>query len=234
MAASSTACANPKSSSFGDPSAVNPMLLGLTSPCRYPFSCRAARASASRGDDRDRLRGGERPVPQPILQRAAGQELDDQERAAPPGLDAVDLGHGRMRHRRHGPGFRLQPHEADEGALGQGRADSRAAVARLAPVPGGRAVRLSGHLRRKLGADAGGSRAACSACSKRRRPFSSRSPRHRRLSHNCRRRRGACGSMRWRTGRGTWCSPRGRSTRIGRGPCKGSLPCRFRASEGVV
>ena len=37
---------------------------------------------------------------------------------------------------------------------GAGRADSRAAVARMAPVPGGRAVRLSGHLRRKLGADA--------------------------------------------------------------------------------
>ena len=40
----------------------------------------------------------ERPVPQPVLQRAAGQELDDQTRAASPGLDPVDLGHGRMRH----------------------------------------------------------------------------------------------------------------------------------------
>ena len=44
--ASSTACASPKSSSFGAPSAVNPMLLGLMSPCRNPFACRAARASA--------------------------------------------------------------------------------------------------------------------------------------------------------------------------------------------
>ena len=42
------------------------------------------------------------------------------ERAPPPGLDTVDLGHGRMRHRRHGPGFRLQPHEADEVSLRQG------------------------------------------------------------------------------------------------------------------
>ena len=43
------------------------------------------------------------------------------------------------------------------------------------------------------------------------------------------------------TGRVTWCCPwgrsttRGRSTRtIGPGPCAGSLPCRFRASEGVL
>ena len=115
MAASSTACASPKSNSFGDPSEVNPMLLGLTSPCRNPFSCRAARAPASRAATDTACGGRERPVPQPILQRAAGQELDDQKRAAPPELDTVDLGHPRMRHRRHGPGFRFQPHQAAEG-----------------------------------------------------------------------------------------------------------------------
>ena len=75
---------------------------------------------------------------------------------------------------------------------------------------------------------------AWSAWSRGRRPCGARSRRSSRPSHNFRRRRGACGSTKRRTGRGTWCFPRGRSTRIGRGPCKGSLPFRFRASEGVV
>ena len=51
------------------------------------------------------------PVPQPIRKRAARQELDDQERAAAPRLDAVDLGQRRVRHRRHGPGFGPQAHQ---------------------------------------------------------------------------------------------------------------------------
>ena len=33
---------------------------------------------------------------------------------------------------------------------------------------------------------------------------------------------------------GTWCCPWGRWARTGGGPCKGSLPCSFRASEGAV
>ena len=51
---------------------------GLTSPCRNPFSCRAARASASRA----------------TTESTVGQEFDDQERAAPPGLDAADAASG--------------------------------------------------------------------------------------------------------------------------------------------
>ena len=46
------------------------------------------------GDDRHRLRGSERPVPQSILKSTAGQEFDDQERAAPPGVDAADAASG--------------------------------------------------------------------------------------------------------------------------------------------
>ena len=48
-------------------------MLGLTAPCRRFFSCRGRQGVGLPGDDRRRLRGGERPVPQTILQRAAGR-----------------------------------------------------------------------------------------------------------------------------------------------------------------
>ena len=95
------------------------MLLGLTSPCRYPASCSAASASASRRGHRDRPRRGQRPAAQLVGQRPAGQELDDEERAAPPRLDAVDLGHRRMGHRGHGPRLGLQPHQPRDRHAGQ-------------------------------------------------------------------------------------------------------------------
>ena len=146
------------------------MLLGLTSPCRNPFSCRAGQGVGQPGDDRHRLRGRQRPVSQPILQGAAGQELDDQERAAPPGLDPVDLGHGRMRHRRHGPGFRLQPPQAAEGPRRQdldGHVALQTQVARQvdrAHTPSPQAPRqaeLAGEQLRNLRGDVGRPAGAC-------------------------------------------------------------------------
>ena len=55
-------------------------MLGLTSPCRHFFSCRAAKGVGQPGPDRHRLRGGERPVLQTILQRAAGRRSHAQRR----------------------------------------------------------------------------------------------------------------------------------------------------------
>ena len=48
-------------------------MLGSTAPYRHFFSCRAGQGVGQPGPDRHRLRGGERPVPQMILQRAAGR-----------------------------------------------------------------------------------------------------------------------------------------------------------------
>ena len=55
-------------------------MLGLTAPCRHFFSCRAGQGVGQPGHDRHRLRGGERPVPQTILQRAAGRRAHVQRR----------------------------------------------------------------------------------------------------------------------------------------------------------
>ncbi len=168
---------------------------------------------------RERL---ERPAAAPDGGRGPGDDRDRRARAADVWRDVERQ---RERHAAY--------HRSRYG--GAGRADSRAAVARMAPVPGGRAVRLSGHLRRELGADAVAVEPACSAWSRGRRPSGSRSRRSRRPSNTCRRRRGACGSTRRRTGGGTWCCPRGRwRSRSGPGPCTGTLPSGFRASEGVV
>ena len=68
---------------------------GLTSPCRNPFSCRAARASARRA----------------TTESTVGQEFDDQERAAPPGLDAADAASG-----PDGGGRRVGPRPDRQGA----------------------------------------------------------------------------------------------------------------------
>ena len=48
-------------------------MLGSTAAYRHFFSCRAGQGVGQPGPDRHRLRGGERPVPQMILQRAAGR-----------------------------------------------------------------------------------------------------------------------------------------------------------------
>ena len=87
---------------------------------------------------RERL---ERPAPAPDGGRGPGDDRDRRARAADVWRDVERQ---RERHATY--------HRSRYG--GAGRADARAAVARMAPVPGGRAVRLSGHLRRELGADA--------------------------------------------------------------------------------
>ena len=87
---------------------------------------------------RERL---ERPAPAPDGGRGPGDDRDRRARAA-------DVWRDVERRRERQAAY----HRSRYG--GAGRADSRAAVARMAPVPGGRAVRLSGHLRRELGADA--------------------------------------------------------------------------------
>ena len=83
----------------------------------------------------------ERAAAAPDTGRGAGGDGDRRARAAEVWRDVE-------RHRERQATY----HRSRYG--GAGRADSRAAVARLAPVAGGRAVRLSGHLRRELGADA--------------------------------------------------------------------------------
>ena len=63
-------------------------MLGLTVPCRHFFSCRAARASASRAPTDTACAGASGLVPQTILQRAAGRRSHVQRRprrgAVPP------------------------------------------------------------------------------------------------------------------------------------------------------
>ena len=65
----------PKSSSFGDPSDVNPMLLGLMSPCRYPSalqpvvagtSARHLQGGAPRTTDASANRAGVQVLPQTV------------------------------------------------------------------------------------------------------------------------------------------------------------------------
>ena len=87
---------------------------------------------------------------------------------------------------------------------------SRAAVARLARGPGDRGEHLAHHLRRELGADA----VAVEPRADPARDAGDPAARDRGgtdgHSTSCRRRRGACGSTRTRTRRGTWCCPWGR------------------------
>ena len=101
------------------------------------------------------------------------------------------------------------------------RADSRATagaarapVARLPRGSGDRGEHLAHHLRRELGAAAVAVDPRAESARDAGDPTAPRSPRHRRRSTSCRRRRGACGFTR-RTGCGTWCCPAGRSTRSG-------------------
>ena len=87
---------------------------------QIPGLVQGREGAGQQGGDFEGARCRHRPAPQPILERAAGQELHDEKRAAPPRLDAVDLRDRRMRDRRHGPRFRLRSHQAEDGHARQG------------------------------------------------------------------------------------------------------------------
>ena len=168
---------------------------------------------------RERL---ERPAPAPDGGRGPGDDRDRRARAADVWRDVERQ---RERHATY--------HRSRYG--GAGRADSRAAVARMAPVPGGRAVRLSGHLRRELGADA----VAVEPRAAPGREAGDPPARDRAGAADPRTTTGAdVGRVAPRgggRGGGTWCCPGGRwRSRIGPGPCTGNLPSGFRTNEGVV
>ena len=115
-------------------------MLGLTAPCRHFFSCRAGQGVGQPGHDRHRLRGGERPVPQTILQRAAGRRAHVQRRprrGAGPAAAFRALARGGWRRRRPaGCGIRLRS-ATRRSACWRGRRPSR-------PSAGHRSGRIAG------------------------------------------------------------------------------------------
>ena len=93
---------------LGRPVRREPDVARLDVACMYPASCRAARASARRAAMSTPRAAGTGPRRSRSAARgAAGQELDNEKRAVPPRLDAVDVRDGRMVDGRHGPRLRL-------------------------------------------------------------------------------------------------------------------------------
>ena len=88
-----------------------PDVARLDVPVQIPGLMQRRQRVGQQGGHRKRPRGRKRPAAKLVGQRTAGQELDDEDRAAPPRLDAVDLGHRRMGHRGHGPRLGLQRHQ---------------------------------------------------------------------------------------------------------------------------
>ena len=83
---------------------------------------------------------GTGPPPKPVCEGAAGQELDNEKRAVPPRLDAVDVRDGRMVDGRHGPRLRLQSHQARTDTpvrvlTATSRSRRRSRARKAAPIP---------------------------------------------------------------------------------------------------
>ena len=96
---------------FWRPLRRKPDIAGLDVTMQESLVVQRCQRVCQPGDGQNGLQWRDRTVPQPILKRATGKELHDEERTASPEFDAVDLGGCRMRHRRHGPRFRPQPHQ---------------------------------------------------------------------------------------------------------------------------
>ena len=174
---------------------------------------------------RDRF---ERPAPAPDRDREPEDGRDRRARAAAVWRDVERKRASQAAYRRGRYGDRDR---ADSRAAAIA---ARAAVARPARGPGDRGEHLAHHLRRELGVDAVAVHPRADPARDAGDPAARARAGTGRRSTNSRRRHGAWSSTRRRTGRGTCCCPRGRSARSGPGPCKGGLPCRCRASEGVV